>query len=131
MRVISLKCSFLNWNREWWMQVKEGTTLCGRSTQKIDSLFCRIDFNNQLFYGIFWKSSLMYQSSWDRGHFMKNFCFDTIIICNITREPHSRTVQWFKIVPMGSQVSLQIKYHRLLSKVIKVKSISGNCVSPS
>ncbi len=58
----------------------------------------------------------MYGNFWDRGHFMKNFHFDTI--CNISREPQELQYR-DSIVPAGSLAhkSAVIKYQQLLSKV--------------
>ena len=55
-------------------------------------------------------------SSYDRGCFMKNFRFDTI--CNITQELLRFNCDWGFIVK-----SVVIKYHQLLSNVLKYKIV--------
>ena len=61
----------------------------------------------------------MLGTSCARGCFMKNFCFDTI--CNITQETQELYCLW-----VHRQVGV-IKYHQLLSKVLKV--LTGNRVT--
>ncbi len=63
------------------------------------------------------KISLMYDSSWDRCCFMKDFHFDTI--CNSsTQEPQD--LQWFICACMFISRSAVIKYTKCLSKVISI-----------
>ncbi len=61
------------------------------------------------------KSSQIYGSSWDKGCFMKNVCFDTI--CNITQEPQE--LHRYDCVCGFIRKSVVIKYP-LLSKVISI-----------
>ena len=60
------------------------------------------------------KNSLKYGSSSDRGRFMKNFRFETICNTILSYEPH-RHFLWVHLLK-----SAVIKYHQLLTKVIRI-----------
>ena len=67
----------------------------------------------------------MYDGSWNRGGFVKNFHFNIFnTICNITQEPQE--LQRFNCVCGSISKFAVIKYHQLLSKVLSIWPVSNS-----